>query len=86
MPGHPVPLTEVLMALSVHESKALTRALRLGATITCCRHTWPDSPRYVLHGRMDEVSVTTGEHRGLNVALVTDLMVRLEPHLHRHLL
>ena len=41
MPGDPVPLTEVLMALSVHEGKLIMWALRRGATITCWRQPWP---------------------------------------------
>ncbi|WP_412027944.1 hypothetical protein [Deinococcus yunweiensis] len=85
MPGDPVLLTEVLMALSVHEGKLIMWALRRGATITCWRQPWPDGPRYVLRGAVDGVMVTTGEHRGLNGDLVRDLEARLEPHLYGRL-
>ncbi|WP_412030318.1 hypothetical protein [Deinococcus yunweiensis] len=78
-----IPLTELLMALDLHESKALTRALRLGAAVTCLRQHRPDGPRYVLQGRVGIAMVTTGEHRALGPALLGDLAARLEPHLHR---
>lgn len=81
MTGTPIPLTEVLLALSVHEGQVIMRALRLGATLRCCRQAGPDGPRYVLHAAVGSMTVTTGEHRSLGAALVSDLAARLEPHL-----
>lgn len=83
MAGVPVPLTDVLMALSLHEGKGLMRALRLGASITCDRHGEMNGVEYILRGAVNGVTVTTGRHRSLNGALVTDLAARLEPYLYR---
>ncbi|MBB5376573.1 hypothetical protein HNQ07_002037 [Deinococcus metalli] len=86
MHEEPVPLTEVLMALSVHDGKGIMRALRLGATLTCRRRHLPGGVMYVMHGRVGEDAVTTREHRSLGQDLMTDLNVRLEPYLRRDIL
>ncbi|MFC3833634.1 MULTISPECIES: hypothetical protein [Deinococcus] len=79
-----VPLSEVLMALPVHEGAGLMRALRLGATVTCVQRHRPDGLRFVLYGQGTTGVVRTREHRRLGSDLVADLMARLEPQLHRH--
>ena len=82
----PVPLTAVLLALSVHDGKGIMRALRFGATLSCRRLHRPDGVTYVLHGHVDDDVVITREHRKLGTDIVSELSVRLEPHLRRQVL